>query len=404
MSKKRKNEPNAPQAPESSTPVVLPRHSEQGGHDLSSLITRDYSLADADFLGECYTQGEKELAQFIGTCDRFTPGSVADSMIDSQIRFLEEKHRNEVAMHELCGANIVRSREIRKEELERRIPGKQARMASLKRQIEPLAGKRAQFSIRIGSHRLSAGAVVTIAAMIFDAFVNYSFLQNVLQQHWFMLLLTVVGLSIMSDGGMFAVGELISRRGEDFVDVRLRRVYIGVLLGAFLASVAASIAIRVGSMDSTFGTLVAIGVYAAPESYSAAQWATALLTALLPATTGVLSLVFSVDRNGYLEKRRLELEAELKRVSSECGILMDELSALNKAPDPMLRDRECRKAAEKNLETLRCGLKIHVRKLLAVRQASAPYTDAMGESADKVLAAAREAAPTITTVNLKEAV
>ena len=50
----------------------------------------------------------------------------------------------------------------------------------------------------------------------------------------------------------------------------------------------------------------------------------------------------------------------------------------------MICDRERRKVAEANLEALRIGLMMLVRKLLALHQQDASYSDTMSESAKKL--------------------
>ena len=51
----------------------------------------------------------------------------------------------------------------------------------------------------------------------------------------------------------------------------------------------------------------------------------------------------------------------------------------------MICDRERRKAAEGNLEALRMGLMMFMRKLLALHQQDASYLDSMSESAKNLL-------------------
>lgn len=412
MRRKRKQESNNLQNFESYTPCQLPKNAEEGHVDLSTFITPDYTAADEDFVKKQYHEAEKALDPIIQTGDPYTLGTVADGAVDAQMKFVETKHSEEVAMHEISAGNIVKSREVRKEELERRISALTEKIDGLNAKIEPLKDKHTQFVLHLGKHRVSVGLVVTILAMAADALMNFSFLQGILLQNSFMLWLCVLGMSIMSDGTMYGLGELLSRKDEQFMPPMLRRIVMGGLIGAFALSVVASVMIRFGSMNITFGSINSAGEFVGKASYSAAEWGVALITAFLTTTTGLLSLGFSVDHNGYLESRRLRMEAEAAHLCAEREVLLGELSAIKKAPDPMIRDLKCRKAAEANIEALRIGLKIHVRKLLAQKQQNAAYTDAMAESAAKLLAETGAAAPDSTaitnTINLdpqlKEAV
>ena len=169
------------------------------------------------------------------------------------------------------------------------------------------------------------------------------------------------------------------------MDKRLFYLTAGGLAALFLLSVITSVLIRVGSMDVTFGTINAAGEFVGKESYSLAEWGVTLVTAFLTTATGLISFALSFDENAYLVERRRELEAELARVSREYDQLAAERSALTLAADALELDRQRRKAAEASLEALRTGLKQHIRKLLALQQEDAAYTDAMAESAGNLL-------------------
>ena len=153
----------------------------------------------------------------------------------------------------------------------------------------------------------------------------------------------------------------------------------------FLLSVLASIFIRFGTMPETFLVPDAEGNLVAKEIFSLADWGVTIMTSFLTTATGLISLAFSVDKNAHLVDRRRALEDELAAVKAEYDALTDERNAIDRAADPSIRDLECRKAAEKNLAALRVGLKQHMRKLLALQQNEAAYTDSMAESAQALL-------------------
>jgi hypothetical protein len=367
-------------------PTAIPHNAEKGHQDLTTFITTDYTLQDEGYLAQCHQQAEQALSGLIETTDAYTAGTVCDAFLAGQIAFLRTKQEAEEAMHEVSAQNITKARQVRAEELRRSIPADEAKIKDLQAQIAPLRGKEAQFELRLGRFHLSVGALVTVATMVVDAFINKSYLESVLLQSQIMLLITVISMSVMSDGSMWVLGTLLSRNDQDFMDKRLYRVAVGGLITMFLLSVVSSVMIRFGSMNTIFGTINASGEFVGKDQYTLAEWGVALATAFVTTATGLISLVFSVDRNAPLAHRRQKLEAELETVAVRHNAQVKELSALEKSPNPMLRDEEARTAAETNLDNLERSLKLHARKLLALHQKTASYTDQMAQSAALLLA------------------
>lgn len=363
-------------------PTSLPKH---GYPDLADFITSDYSLTSKSFLDDCYKACEDSLSPLMQTTDIYTLGHNCDAYIDAQIGHLANQHLEEVSMHKVQGQNIIAARKIRREELDRLIHQSEERISNLNEAAGPLRGKHTQFNLKLGKHCIPLGVPITIIAMVVDAMLNYSFLEGILLQSIPLLLLTVLCLSTMSDMSMFVLGKLLSRKGEDFMDKWIYLVSVAGLISMFLLSVVAGVMIRVGSMDITYGTLNADGQFVGKEVYSLAEYGITLATSFLTTATGLISLVFSIDKNAQAEERCKALEVEMAAVTARRNEWMAERTALDLAVDPMIRDLECRKAAEANLEALHIGLKLHIRKLLALHQQDANYTDAMSESAEKLL-------------------
>ena len=166
----------------------------------------------------------------------------------------------------------------------------------------------------------------------------------------------------------------------------------------FLLSVVASVMIRYGSMDSTFGTINASGEFVGKESYSLAEYGVTLITAFVTTATGMLSFCFSLDANAYLVSVREQKKKERERASTELQPLLNELSLLEGAPDPRERDESKRAAAERQIEALRTGLKLYLRKLMALQIKDPNFTEKMGESGARLCAeeASRPVAPAIS--------
>lgn len=362
-------------------PAYLPRY----GLGLDTFITSDYRLLSRGFIQEQYDAAETKLSELVQTSDRFSVGTSCDAYIEGQIPHLEAIHREDVATHEVQIQKIRSGLEVRKGVLERRMEQIEQSRTELARKIEPLKGLNAQFEITLGRFRIPLGLPVTITGMAVDALLNYSYLNTILMENVFLLAITVACLSVMSDGSMYALGMLMSRKDEEFMDKRLYTVSVIGLLTMFLLSVVSGVMIRFGSMDVTYGTINAAGEFVGKDSYSLAEWGISLVTAFLTTTTGLISLVFSIDKNAHLVDRRREMEVELAALDAEYGSLSAERDAIVHAADPAIRDLDCRKAAEINLKALPVGLKQHMRKLLALHQGEASYTDAMAESAATLL-------------------
>lgn len=386
MFKKKKKEAYNAVLSEKYVPATLPKY----GKGLDTFITGTYRLISQSFIQDQYDAAEEKLSDLIKTGDRFTVGASCDAYVDAQVPHLEAVHHEDVAAHELQIHNIRSGLEVRKGAVERRIEQLEQSRNELAQRMEPLKGLNAQFEMKIGRFHVPLGLPVTLAAMAVDAMLNYSYLNTILLQNVWLLIITVACLSVMSDGSMYALGMLISRKDEEFMDKRLYTVSVIGLLVMFLISVVAGVMIRFGSMDVTYGTINAAGEFVGKDNYSLAEWGISLVTAFLTTTTGLISLVFSIDEKAHLVDRRRELEAELSALDAEYESLTAEKDAIDHAVDPAIRDLECRKAAEENLKALPVGLKQHMRKLLAIHQGEASYTDAMAESAGALLHQASE--------------
>lgn len=294
-------------------PAVLPKY----GFSLDTFIAGDYKLLSDAYLEDLYRACENELSAIIQTSDPFSVGSICDTYIDGQIAHLAASHQEDVAMHGLQCAHITSSHEVHKGVLDRRIDSLTERMDQLRKDIAPIKDRKAQFEITLGRFHIPIGLPATLAAMLVDALLNYSFLQGILLQSAFLLLICVVCLSVMSDGSMYVLGNLLSRKGEKYMSKWLYYVIAGGLIGMFLLSVIAGVMIRIGSMDITYGSINAAGEFVGKYSYSLAEWGVSLVTAFLTTATGLISLAFSVDENAHLAHNCRALEGTLAEADIE---------------------------------------------------------------------------------------
>ena len=355
------------------------------GMGYENFVPALYPMNKSDIVEESYRDMENYLEGVIATCDRHFTGSECDLYVDAKMEQMEAVHEAAIANNENQIVRIRAIRNMRKESLDRRIFPLKEKMKRLQSEIEPLENLRSQFQIHIGKLTISAGLPITIIAMIVDAAVNYSFLQSILLSNALLLLLTVICMSVMSDGSMWALGTFLSHRREKFIPKPLFLSICFGLASMFFLSVAASVMIRWGSMDMTYGSVNAAGEFVGKESYSLAEYGITLITAFLTTATGLLSFAFSLDENEFLVSVREKKRKELAMCTAELEPLLNERALLENAPDPQEWDRYKRAAAEHQMKASRFGLKLHCRKLMTVHVNEPDFTERMAESGKELL-------------------
>lgn len=362
-------------------PARLPTYGQQ----LETFVPSSYSMNQETVITSSYRAAEAELDHIIRTCDKHSAGSECDAYIDAQLVHATALHESEVADHENQIIRIQAARTRRKAALEREILPLQARAEKLAAEIAPLEDLRAQFQLHVGRRAFSVGLPITIAAMAIDAVVNFSFLQNILLSNAALLAITVICMSIMSDLSMWAMGTYLSRQGESFTSKPLFWAVTASLAGMFLLSTVTSILVRFGSMEVTFGSINATGEFVGKDAYTMAETGITLITAFLTTATGLLSFAFSLDKNAFLISLRERKRSELRDFVKKLEALHNELALLENAPDPWTLDLQKRAAAERQLEALRTGLKLHCRKMMVTLLSDPNFTEKMEISAEELI-------------------
>lgn len=362
-------------------PTPLPRY----GMGLENFVTSDYPMNKKEVVKESYDEVEKYLEDVIATCDKHSSGAECDSIIDVQHKYHIAEHEKTIATNENQSERIEAARKMRKESLDFKISPRKKKIAKLESEIEPLEDLCSQFQLHIGHWTISAGILVTLIAMLVDACLNFSFLQNVLLTNAPLLMLTVIGMSVMSDGSMMALGVFLSRRKEKFVSKPLFITIIISLIAMFLLSIVASVMIRWGSMPETYGTINAAGKFVGKTTYSLADYGVTLITAFITTSTGLLSFAFSLDENAHLVSIREHKKKELAKCRAELDPLLNELHFLENAPDLHEWDDRKRAAAEHQIEATRLGLKLHCRKLMTARVNDPDFTERMAKSGEDLI-------------------
>lgn len=355
------------------------------GESLENYVTSEYSVTNPSVIKKIYDDTETTFQRVIDTCDHHCDGTECDHYIDNEISHLQGGLQAEIADHKNQITRIRSAMKMRKAALTKRITSLTECMAQLKTEIEPLENLRAQFQLHIGSHAISLGLPITILAMIVDAAVNYNFLESILLSDRYLLWITVICMSIMSDFSMWALGTFISHRAENFTYRILYRGICVMLLGMFILSVIASVAIRFGSMDATFGTVNAAGEYVGKTSYSLAEYGVTLVTAFLTTATGILSFAFSLDKNAFAVSVRERKRKELMKCQEELEPLEKELALLENAPDPQERDDDKLVSARQQIETTRTGLKLLCRKMMSENIQEPGFTEKMAVSGEQLV-------------------
>lgn len=367
-------------------PASLPSY----GQELQNFVPADYPMNKPEIVEAAYHDVKNHLDDVIATCDHHSVGTECDHYIDAETEHSYAVHEAAIANNENQIVRIRSAREMRIAALDRRIGPLEEKVAKLKAEIKPLEGLRSQFQVRIGHFTISLGLPITIASMIVDAAVNYSFLQTVLLSNATLLMITVICMSVMSDASMWVLGTFLSHRGEKFTSKPLFWTICIGLASMFILSVAASVMVRWGSMDATYGTINAAGEFVGKDSYSLAEYGVTLITAFVTTATGLLSFAFSLDENAFPVSIREHKKKELAKCLTDLDPLLNERALLENAPDPQEWNERKRAAAEHQIEANRLGLKLHCRKQMTARVNDPDFTERMAESGEALL---REASP-----------
>lgn len=355
------------------------------GERLETVCTPRYKVLDESYLKEQYKKAEDKLISIIDTTDKYSIPSVCDAFVAGQMKSVYADFHDDVALNDYLAHRIEARRRTRHKELYRQRDILSEQIGGFQKAIEPLEGLHSQYELQAGPFRLAIGIPITLAAMAVDGALNYSYLQGILLQSVFLLIVCVACLSVMSDGSMFCLGILLSHRKEEYMNKWLFRTAVVGLALMFLLSVVASCMIRFGSMNVTFGSIDATGQFVGKEAYTLAEWGVALVTAFLTTTTGLISLVFSVDENAHLVSRRMKMEKSLYIKEKELETILVEIDSIENAESPKVLNQARLKAAEESIEALSDGLMLFMRKLLILHQKDSSYTDGAAESAMRML-------------------
>lgn len=381
----RKNTPDGSVLHEEYSPCSLP-----GFGALQNFITSGYQLLDRNHREEIQDRILSLLEPLTDTTDEYSDPSVGGAFIEGYLNLERREYEQEVAMHEYQCSKLQAVNEVRLNEIGRRLEECDQIRGDLKEQIEPLKGAHPRFDFSIAGHRLPIGALVTVLAMVVDSMLNYGFLQNILLQNRYVLWVTVICLAVLSDGSMFVIGDLLSKKRQRFDDNILYRVIMVGMLGAFVVSIVTGVMLRVGGMAASYGVIDLNGEFVAKGSYNLAEWGATLAQSFLTSVTGLISLYFSVDPGAYLAGRRSKLQKELDSIDRERSALLNEQLVMQRIPDPQVKDEAERAAAAKSLDDLSVELKLRLLQKQVEKIHDPDHTDMVGQVAKELIPASSE--------------
>lgn len=358
-------------------PAYLPVH----GEALDTFVTPYYSYQDPEVIGKCYKDAVVSLDKLATMADHHFTGSELDHHVDAQLEHCYAIHNTEVSDHKYQCKRIIYARQTRAETLKKEISSLEKEETRLVEEIEPLKHLRRQSILRIGKRNLHLAPLVTLLAILVDAATAFSAVQTVLFGNMYALIITVLGFTLMSDGAAYKLADYINKRDDEgFTSKRIFFIVCGSLLILWIISGIGSFMLQFGSMMDVFGSINADGTFQPKETYSMAEYAITLFKSCVPVATGALCFAVALDRNSQSVDEREAKEKKLGVIRTALSEKRAELSDLNGAPDPMERDSLNRLAAEKNLESLRIGLKVRLRSLLAEKVNEPEFTQAMAEN------------------------
>ena len=362
-------------------PAVLPSE----GMGLENYVPAEYPENNPEVLEGIYKESEKKLKCVIQTCDQHSDGAECDAYVDNQVKHLYAEHEGIVALHETQIQRINSARSMRKKTLMGKIKSLQEKIEKLNSEIKPVEDLEPQFCVHLGRKAIAVGLPITIAAMLVDAAVNYSFLSGILLANTPLLIITVACMSLCSDACMWGLATYLNHKEEKFTKKPVFWSICMGLLAAFILSVVASFMMRYGSMDTTYGAINAAGEFVGKDSYSLAEYGTTLITAFVTTATGLLSFAFSLDKNAFRISVRERKKKELADYQKKLEPLQNELCLIENAPEPRELDEAKRAAAKANIEALRTGLELYCRKLMLEKIKNADFTDRMAASGEALM-------------------
>lgn len=380
---------------------------------------------------------EQELAGPITLTDKRSPVDYVKCWVDKQITTLYATFHGEIPLHNnqiqrIEGTEAARKQtlldkiendEREKQEAEEAITASdRVHKAAMESLDQRLQGHRAMFTLRLFGRDLPLCPLLTVGAMVFDAFVNYNAYQYILLSQALMLILTVVGMSFMSDVTMSVLASYVTRREENFTSKANYYFVCASMLFLFAVSVAGSLLVKIGCMPEMFGTINARGQAVPPDHYTLAHWSTTIINGLIPACTGILVYAVGVDKYSRLislrkaeekamEAFRAEAKEKIQALTARIFAFRNEVTLIDAAITPSDFDAMEREAAPVKIEAIRLALMVDAvtKQILQANDPStaeelSAYLGKLIDSASEgTLAALRASSICPTTISLTKA-
>lgn len=338
---------------ENFTPAKLSGYSPE-----TEYIPTDYKILSRDYKAKFYKALEDKLNPVISKMDKHNSGKELHGIVKAQAAHLREDFNQDAAMIQFQADRIINVKETRNEELEMEKTRLSAERDQNILDMEPLKGYKSQYDIKFFGHTVSIGIIATVIAMIVDMISNFSYLQGIVTMGVLGFFVVILSMAVMSDCSMAALGVLLSKADSVYMNKNIRKVLIVSLLLIFLLSVAAGPMIRFGSMDLQFGEFNASGQLIPKEGdYTLAEIGVTMLTSFLTVATGILSFLFSYDKNREkailyksLKMKNLYIDARIEEITTSQEYIKRSIPIVNSY------NEKIRETAKQELEAMENGL------------------------------------------------
>ena len=338
---------------ENFTPAILSSYSPE-----TEYVPTDYRILNHSYKAKFYKSLEERLTPIISKMDKHNSGKELHGIVRSQVSHLRDDFNQDAALIQFQAERIINVKESRNCELE----NEKIRLSNERDQnlleMQPLRNCKSQYEIKIMGYTIPTGLIVTIIAMLVDIISNYAFLQEIVtmgQPGFFVVLLS---MAVMSDCSMAALGVLLSKTEHTYINQTIRKALICSLVFIFFLSAVAGPMIRFGSMDLQYGTFASDGnLIPKKGDYTLAEIGVTMITSFLTLATGILSFIFSYDK----EREKAVLYKSLKSKNNYINARIDDIVVAQeyiKRSIPIINNynKNLRETAAKELEAMEKGL------------------------------------------------
>lgn len=365
----------------------LPVH----GLGLSTFIPSACLTDHKSFANSVITFFKKLMTPLLRTTDRFSEGNEVDAHIDGVFNLMEDDRERSAVLQKHHAKQIDAEQHLRSKQLEKR-------KQTLEERLDEKVAERKTYGsdlhreheITIGSRSFPAGAIVTAVLSCVDICLHFISLQTKIVSAWPVLVLSLLGFAIFSNVSMSILASLRNRADANSAGGRLvmnkeDRLLSGVCILMFLLSSAASVVLKISTIDAIISTEEETVL-----AYTFGDYFLVTFLGLLTAGTGIISYHFSRDKNARKIAICEKLDARIAELRAQIEELEDEILSLQHTEVVELTETMINNDKQ-TYRDLRTDCKLEMRRLKAELEKSPDVTDRMADSAQEVLDTAAKA-------------